>query len=249
MISFATIVRALRNLGINFYIRFFILSSAWKHAKLFSLIPVPLSDLAESHVKLDSYCNLLSVVPCWLLLEVFHQYIDLIWRFFESSAFLEVSDVGLFDLFASSFEIKLAVLIYLSGACVLFRVSVNESFLDLCLLLLGSATTDTCWCWVFHGSLWRDNFESWLFFNLLSLGKDSLFNFRNFILTVDLSERVLLGSWKILGCTFPWSVACWAENTSLCWSWDLLVSIIWCIRDISFVLIVRSLLKLLVLVS
>ena len=131
MTSFATIVRTLRNLRINFYIRFFVLSSACKHAEFFSLIPVPFCDLAESHVKLDSYCYLLSVVPCWLLLEVFHQYIDLIWRFFESSAFLEVGDVRLFDLFASSFEIKLAVLIHLSGACVLFRVSVDEPFLDL----------------------------------------------------------------------------------------------------------------------
>ena len=160
MTSFATIVRTLRNLRINFYIRFFFLSFSCEHAEFFSLIPVPLSDLAESHVKLDSYSNLLSVVPCWLLLEVFHQYIDLIWRFFESSALLEVGDVGLFDLFASSFEIKLAVLIQFLGACELFRVPVDEPLLDLRLLLLGSATADTCWSWVFHGPLWRDNFES-----------------------------------------------------------------------------------------
>ena len=131
MSSFATIVRTLRNLGIHFYIRFFILSSACEHAELFSLIPVPLGDLTECHVKLDSDSHLLSVVPCWFLLEVLQQYIYLIWRFFESSALLEVGDVSLFDLSASCLKIKLAVLIHLSGACVLFRVSVDEPLLDL----------------------------------------------------------------------------------------------------------------------
>ena len=97
-ISFATIVRALRNFWIRFYDWFLVFSSTCSNTELFPLVPVPLSHLAKCHVKFYSDCNFFSVVPRRLLLKVLKKYVYLARRFLKPSSFREISNVGLFYL-------------------------------------------------------------------------------------------------------------------------------------------------------